>query len=829
MRYALLPTLLLSLLLLSLAACGGTDATGEGGASSEAGSAGDTPEERGIDASTSSDAEGTLSEDSTGPDERGDDDASESVAEALCSPEENEELNNINPEEMMGACIPPCVMEGAEDLSACVGACFAESSGLSPECSSCFGDMSVCIMGNCSHVCPADPEACPACAQAECDADLKTCLGVEPAGEATLYCLNTEDQLAVEMSLDSMFEDCIPACYDSDEQAPCVEACAAGIGLSTECSGCFADLGACAQLSCNTQCSAETANSVECKSCMKANCEVAYYGCSGLLLPAPVSEPEPAPELGACDGEEDAAILGAPDGILVGCTTSCEDSDDEACVATCLSVAGVSEGCTTCLDPLLSCQASYCAGCTANPEVPGCDTCIELNCAEERDECFSDEGSSAPGPDELGACLTPEDSALLDTFQQTIGTCTNTCIAEADASACMTTCFADAGFSMSCAECMSVLLDCTVAKCGPSCSPETQAQDGGAACQQCSAQSCGSESQACFGDSQGPGVPDPGDGPACVNPTDDALLASDSDPDGVCAQACQESDDQVTCLSTCLVQAGFSEGCAVCLGALSGCVNQHCSEACNSIDAGDECAECVASSCAAEQSACYQGEGPGAGAMCSGDFDQEVMASNPTLMETCSAQCLSDPGDPTLCITNCLTDLGLSGECSGCISWFMGCTFEKCAAECSGPGSGDACGQCAETQCAEEMATCYGESSGGGSGPGTGPDPNPGGGINGEGLCMNNEDGGLLESQPWLTSTCGQQCFQATEQSQCVGDCLMTKGLSEDCAYCMGDLVACSMSFCLAECMGGGPECELCSVANCAEESDACYAGGSGP
>ena len=191
------------------------------------------------------------------------------------------------------------------------------------------------------------------------------------------------------------------------------------------------------------------------------------------------------------------------------------------------------------------------------------------------------------------------------------------------------------------------------------------------------------------------------------------------------------------------------------------------------------------------------------------------MAANPDMVPTCLTDCMSDPSTADTCLSTCFSDLGLSGECSDCVSWMLGCTMTECQSECAGSADPEACNSCSASKCGDEMAACYGEMDGG-SGPGAGS-------FSGEGLCMNPEDGEVMQSNPYMNSSCAQQCFSADDQAYCVGECLFTKGLSEDCAFCMGDLVACSTEYCLTECMGAGPECQECTNVACPEITEACF------
>jgi hypothetical protein len=766
-------------------------------------------------------SEGEGSEDATGP--GSDADGPAVPAEPSfdqCTGEESELIATANIDEMMGECTGLCMMSGATDLAACVSDCVADDTELSLDCAGCFGEMAECVMFNCDDLCPSDPEACSVCAGSACSKGLQTCMGVDSPPPPALLCMNPSDQQAIEAGAAEEMSSCLPACFSADDAGDCFGTCASDHGLTNDCSGCFADLGTCTIASCPDACSAETFDDVECITCFVANCEPAFQGCTGLDL---WKDDAPTGDLGLCDGGDDTEALLAADALFDNCVASCSGTDAEPlCMNDCLFATGVSSECAGCLAPLQACLDAHCeVGCTVDSDDSACGQCMSDNCGTERDSCFAEE--CAICPPSAGLCMNDEDGLLMASLQQTIGECTGSCADDADPLACATQCLADAGLSADCSGCMAALAVCTMQQCGASCNPQAQAQDGGAACFACTELSCSAESSACFGTT---GLsPGPGAGAACVNDEDSALLSSESDPKGVCDTACIEADDQPACVTTCLEQAGFSTPCSDCIGALSACTTQNCSESCNNDAADEVCQSCVDDQCGAEQAACHQGDGPGADPMCGGSADKGLLEANPDMMEACMGSCMMDPSTADACLTQCFMDVGLSDGCSGCVSWMLGCTLTKCSDVCTDPSTPDACGACAETQCAEETATCYGADGPGNTGPGgTGPGPGDPGTAN-EGLCSGLEDSSLMQSQPSLTSTCGQQCFAAEEQSICVGDCLFTNGLSEECAYCMGDLITCSMANCLAQCMAGGPECQTCTTEMCAEATAICYGG----
>jgi hypothetical protein len=818
--------LCVGLWIVTASACGGDDASGLDGA--------DTSSAAGVDDDASTGTQDSQTGDDASASDPATDDAVSMGGDAAgpapeggqCTEEEIAFVDTMNLEGFMGECTMQCVMSGAAELTECVAECVAEDTPLSLECAGCFGLMAQCVMSECGDVCPLDVDGCNTCAETNCSADFQTCMGVDTNGPSAMFCMNPPDQQALEAgALDDMTS-CLPGCFAADATAECFGTCASDQGLSIPCSGCFTDLGTCTFETCADDCTAESFEGEGCRACLSAYCEPSFEGCSG--TPFFDDEEQEPVEGGLCDDAADLAALLADDTLLSGCVASCAVTDtDGDCLSACLTEAGVSAGCAGCLSPLQACTAANCAvNCTVDSDDPQCGQCMDEYCAAERESCFADQCPICP--ETHGACMNDEDGPLMGTLQETIGVCTGTCADDADPLACSTQCLADAGLSEGCSGCMAVLAACTVEQCGASCNPQAQAEDGGAACVTCAEASCGAESTACFGADGGPGLPGAGSGPACVNEQDSSLLTSDSDPKGVCEVACIDSADQTVCLTTCLEQAGFSPSCSGCIGVLSACVFASCAEACNGDATDEQCQTCVAQECSAEEAACYQGEGgPGADAMCGGSTDQGIMEANPSLIETCMGMCMPDPNTAEACLTDCFMDLGLSDGCSGCVSWMLGCTLTECSDACDNTTDPDACSACAEAQCAEEIEACYGAQQGGGDPGGTGPGPGDPGdpGTGSEGLCSDQEDSALLQSQPGLSSICGQQCFTADDQSTCVGDCLFTGGLSESCAYCMGDLITCSMANCLSECMGGGPECQTCTNQMCTEYSVACYGG----
>ena len=621
--------------------------------------------------------------------------------EGQCSPEENEIVMTLNLEEVMTQCTNDCVMGGSTDISACVAECFTTSTELGPECSVCFGEMAECVLTECSDFCPFDVEGCSTCAEAQCSEPMQTCTGVNTPPPPELTCINPPDQQKIEAGALDAMEPCLPGCVEAEDPSDCFGTCASDQELSIDCSGCFADLGTCMTQLCTSECTADTFGDPACMSCAAENCGAAFQGCAGFDIFAEDSEPDPPGEAALCESPDDLEALQQGQELFADCKESCSADDAEAgCMSACIESSGVSGGCAGCLAPLQACLDEACLGCLVNDDDPACGQCLVQSCADALGSCF--DGACEICPPLPSECSSEADADVLSSMQEEIGACTATCVDDADPLSCSSECLALTGLSDGCSGCMAELSVCTVSSCGASCNPGARAQDGGIACQQCLAGECAEETFACFGDGEGPGLPPVEGGAACVNEADDALLTNESDPKGVCEAACKDADDAATCLISCLEQAGFSAGCSSCISDLSECVKTQCAEACNNPANQEGCEACVVESCSAEEAACFQQGGPGAGGMCGGSADQSILEANPDMVSTCMAGCMSDPASAETCLSTCFSDLGLSGECSSCVSWMLGCTMSECANECSGSDM-DACTSCSEMKCGEEM------------------------------------------------------------------------------------------------------------------------------
>ena len=95
------------------------------------------------------------------------------------------------------------------------------------------------------------------------------------------------------------------------------------------------------------------------------------------------------------------------------------------------------------------------------------------------------------------------------------------------------------------------------------------------------------------------------------------------------------------------------------------------------------------------------------------------------------------------------------------------------------------------------------------------------------GLCINEADLAIIETEVVTPAAqeCGIGCLADADPRTCSIDCIVADtGISEDCAGCYGDIVACSIEFCLAACATDptGEECGTCQAENCVPAFETC-------
>jgi hypothetical protein len=76
-------------------------------------------------------------------------------------------------------CIGQCL---GNDLTNCLNQCFSKTLGLTPACSECLGEDSICTLEQCSAECGNGPtQDCLNCTASKCLSQFETCSGVSPA------------------------------------------------------------------------------------------------------------------------------------------------------------------------------------------------------------------------------------------------------------------------------------------------------------------------------------------------------------------------------------------------------------------------------------------------------------------------------------------------------------------------------------------------------------------------------------------------------------------------------------------------------------------------
>jgi hypothetical protein len=87
---------------------------------------------------------------------------------------------------------------------------------------------------------------------------------------------------------------------------------------------------------------------------------------------------------GACTNSSDMAIIENPDIDVQGQTTTCgmgclSDPDRRTCTVNCVvDATGLSAACADCYAGMAACAMEHCiAQCAANPDSPGCRSCLE--------------------------------------------------------------------------------------------------------------------------------------------------------------------------------------------------------------------------------------------------------------------------------------------------------------------------------------------------------------------------------------------------------------------------------------------------------------------
>ena len=285
------------------------------------------------------------------------------------------ELNNL----IFGCFMSP-------DMGACVADGLASATGLSGECSACFGDNFACVFGSCQAQCstPGSPE-CDACAAESCTPAFDECSGLAGGGGGE------------------------GGCGDGT--------CEGG----EDCAGCPVDCGTCPDP--GTDCCEPQEDSAGCgdEEVQTCVCDLDEFCCTNAWdqLCIEVGEEEGCMDCtvqtgGLCLGDGDSASMGQTDmdAALADLATSCAFSPDPSgCVADALaSDPGLSAGCSGCFGDLFGCTVANCAAACSDATDPACGDCqYESGCSDIFDVC-SGLGGGQQTSDSLCCVPSADDS-----------------------------------------------------------------------------------------------------------------------------------------------------------------------------------------------------------------------------------------------------------------------------------------------------------------------------------------------------------------------------------------------------------------------------------
>ena len=431
-----------------------------------------------------------------------------------------------------------CVLDaGCDNDHECLSACIADQTGVSEDCSLCWGDLALCGVDHCLLICYLDPEGddCTGCLNDLCKPAFETCAGI-----TWDFCV--PDCTDLECGPD-------PICGQSCGECPATHYCEHGRCVPGPCVPDCTDLECGLDPICGESCGECAAN----EECISGRCR-------------PVSTP------GACNNAVDLAALNSSDAFEVAetCLIDSGCGLDERCLALCIvKETGVSEDCAMCWSALAFCGVERCSShCLGSPEGDLCIECLEKNCLSDFEDCAGitwelcepdctdlecghdpicgsscgtcpprftcENGRCVPGacvpdctdlecgpdpdcgvscgeclpshlcvkgrcvPDVLpNACDNPDDLAALDesdTFGVALG-----CLLKSGCGTdafCLADCISDqTGLSQDCAYCWAALSICGLDSCLVICNPDM----GSATCRECISKQCGADFEICAG------------------------------------------------------------------------------------------------------------------------------------------------------------------------------------------------------------------------------------------------------------------------------------------------------------------------------------------
>jgi len=174
------------------------------------------------------------------------------------------------------------------------GACVSEEAVVSSECGDCFGELVCCTAaGGCNCSGGFDSNDCMLC-QLEngCADSFNACSGIPlnpPMSEGA--CTNPADMVLLPQAFDAADGCAVSGGVSPDGTCDPLAACVSQeIGLSLECSMCFADMFCCSATAC-PMCG-ENPDGEDCGQCvLNSPCMADFEACSG-MEPGPPSGPE---------------------------------------------------------------------------------------------------------------------------------------------------------------------------------------------------------------------------------------------------------------------------------------------------------------------------------------------------------------------------------------------------------------------------------------------------------------------------------------------------------------------------------------------------------
>ena len=290
---------------------------------------------------------------------------------------------------------------------ACLESCLRDAGGLSPECSFCRTQRSLCAKTHCAELCVEENLECLECAAFHCDESYATCTGfetecddgldnngdgfidcVDPSCDLALACTSPVEpgpcanQIKTPAELDDAISasfSCSDTCSQQEVYPLCMDSCLElTAGLKGTCQDCFYVLASCSIEQCEEDCSGES--QAACDACIETQCAPNFEECASLEFEG----------MGACENPGDMSV-NFFEAAIVGqvCTSSCEwQPKNPACLSECLVDAlGLSDPCVGCYTDFLSCSTVICEAECSGGFGPECGQCAMLFCGLGFEAC----------------------------------------------------------------------------------------------------------------------------------------------------------------------------------------------------------------------------------------------------------------------------------------------------------------------------------------------------------------------------------------------------------------------------------------------------------